>query len=276
MCIRDSNWLKRIGLLGHLDGVLARLGPRLLPPPIVATTVTLPLGLVMTVPPGSPSFRNFAAGVYERDVTALIVSLISAEMSFVDLGASIGYYTLLASRLTGPAGHVYAFEPDPEAYDYLERNVQANGVTNVVTANKAVAERTATMSFTRRELERGFLADTSSGSATVEAVSLDDFFSNLGWPRVDVIKLDIEGAEARAFSGMSGILSRNSGIRIIMELNTEALGQAGSSLAELVATLRRLGFSKAHLIERRREVDLEGLLRGSAAVHNLLLERVPS
>jgi FkbM family methyltransferase len=231
--------------------------------------------LVLTVPPGSPSFRNFAAGVYERDVTALIVSLISADMTFVDLGASIGYYTLLASRLTGPAGHVYAFEPDAEAYDYLERNVQDNGVVNVVAVNKAVADRTATMGFTRPELERGFLADTSSGSGTVEAISLDDFFRNLGWPRVDLIKLDIEGAEARALSGMSGVLSRHSGARIIMELNTEALGQTGSSLAELVATLGRLGFSKAHLIERRREVDLAGLLRGSAAVHNLLLTRTP-
>jgi hypothetical protein len=110
----------------------------------------------------------------------------------------------------------------------------------------------------------------------VEAISLDDFFGNLGWPRVDVIKLDIEGAEARALSGMSGILWRNSGVRIIMELNTEALDQSGSSLPDLVTTLRRLGFLKAFLIERRREVELESLLHGSAAVHNLLLTRVHS
>jgi FkbM family methyltransferase len=269
------NWLKRVGMLGPLEGVLARIGPRLLPPPTSPTTVTLPLGLAMKVPPASPSYRNFAAGVYERDVTALVLSLISGGMTFLDLGASIGYYTLLASRLTGPAGRVFAFEPDSEAYEYLEHNVQANRLENVVAVRKAVTNRSVTMSFTRPELERGFLINASTGVGTgvgtVDTVSLDDFFRALGWPRVDLIKLDIEGSESSALWGMAELLERNRGVRLIMELNADALTRAGSSVTELVTTLKKLAFSKAFLIERRREVAVEGLIRSTAAVHNLLL-----
>jgi hypothetical protein len=130
------NRLKRRGLLGPLDELSAYWGPRLLPPPAGDSQVSLPFDLSFVVPARSPSFRNFATGLYEADVTQTVFSQLAKGMTFVDLGASIGYYTLLASRLVGTTGHVFAFEPDPETYAYLKKNVSRNQCTNVETVRK--------------------------------------------------------------------------------------------------------------------------------------------
>src|SRR5712691_28963 len=97
LTVEARNRLKRAGVLGPLDGLTTYLGPRLIPPPSVESEVSLQLGLELLVPPRSPSYRNFATGVYETDVTALLLRNLSHGMTVIDLGASIGYYSLLSS-----------------------------------------------------------------------------------------------------------------------------------------------------------------------------------
>jgi FkbM family methyltransferase len=266
--LRDG--LKRVGLLGPLDGVLANVGPLLAPPPAKVVQVGMPLGLILNVPPRSPSFRNFAAGVYERDVTTLVMSIISRGMTVVDLGASIGYYSLLASRLAGSSGSVYAFEPDPNAYQFLLANIDENDCANVVPVNKAVSDRFGIVGFVRTEPERGFVRVDRSASETVDALPLDAFFAPLGWPPVHVVKMDIEGSEERAVLGMEELLHRNPGLQLIMELNTGSLLRNGTNVDQLGSTLQRLGFKSAYSIEQHRHVGVLTLIP-SRAVHNVLL-----
>src|SRR5260370_20038461 len=97
------------GFWGPWWGSSRSWGPVLPRPPATEVEVELPLGLSLIVPPGYPSYRNFATRLYETDVTELFLSVVSSAMTVVDLGANIGYYTLLASRLAGAGGRVYAF-----------------------------------------------------------------------------------------------------------------------------------------------------------------------
>lgn len=271
VAVKTRNRLKRAGMLGPLDGLSTYLGPRLLPPPRSDTEAHLPLGLRLIVPAGYPSYRNFATGLYETDVTELFLSLVSPGMTVADLGANVGYYTLLASRLAGAGGRVYAFEPDPDAYSFLERNIARNKCTNVVPVNQAVGSRVEAVGFTRMGPERGYISERHSSSISVGATTLDAFFGRIDWPPVHLVKIDIEGSEEMALSGMRELLRRNASIQIIVELNVDAISRRGSTLARFLETLDSLGFSSGYLIEQRRHLQLRSLLPGSRAVHNLLL-----
>jgi FkbM family methyltransferase len=273
VAVKTRNRLKRAGMLGPLDGLSTYLGPRLLPPPTTDSEVRLPLGLQLTVPPGYPSYRNFATGLYEKDVTELLMSVVSAGMTVIDLGASIGYYTLLASRLASVTGKVFAFEPDPDAYSYLRKNVDRNRCTNVRAVNKAVGDSVDAVGFVRGGPERGFVSARLPSSLSIEAITLDAYFARLGWPSAHLIKIDIEGSERVALLGMEELIWRNPAIQIIVELNVEAMSRAGGTLAQFVETLNRLGFANGYLIEQHRYLPLASLLPGSRAVHNLLLSK---
>jgi FkbM family methyltransferase len=271
--VNARNFLKRARVLGPMEGVVAYLGPRLLRPPSSDVQVELSHDLSMTVPAGAPSYRNFATGLYETDVTRVLTSSLEVGACFVDLGASIGYYSLLASRLVGSKGRVYCFEPDLESFQYLQRNVVANSCTNVELVNKAVADRNGPVSWTRPGLERGFVSHETLGRVSVDAVTLDSYWAAIDWPAIDLIKLDIEGSEEDALIGMRECIRRNAKLRLIMELNTQAIARSGSTLAHLVSTLVGLGFSDAYVIELGKWLPLERLLPGSRAVHNVMLAR---
>ena len=269
--VKTRNWLKRVGLLGPLDGLTSFLGPRLLRPPKTETRVLMPHDLALTLPAGLPSHRNYATGLYEVDVTAVVSSILHDGMAVLDIGANIGYYTLLASRLVGESGHVYSFEPDPEVFMYLEQNALANRCVNVTSINKAVGATVGAVTFQRVELERGFVSKGGLGALTVEQVTVDRYFSDLGWPPVDLVKIDIEGSEEDALRGMQNLISHNPRLRLIMELNMDAISRTGGTLASLIETIGRLGFTACYVIELRRYVALDELLAGSRAIHNLLL-----
>lgn len=269
------NNLKRVGLLGPLESVLAYLGPRIIPPPSKEVAVALPFALEMTIPPGSPSARNFMLGLYEKDVTTLFLDIVKEGMTVVDVGASIGYYTLLASRLVGALGRVYAIEPDPEAYYYLRRNVISNNCNNVVTMNLAIWNRAAKASFVRKDRERGFLSPNpvASTMATVETITLDDFITKVGCPRVDVIKLDIEGCETAALQGMQEISKRNPHLQVIMEYDVANLRQCSTSPEDLMTAIQALGFQNGFIIERKQSFSIGRTIPMSQALHNLLLRK---
>lgn len=267
------NRLKRLGFLGPLEGVSAYLGPKLLAPSKEDTQVQIQFGLKLTVPGGSPSYRNFTTGLYETDVTELILSRVGNGMTFVDLGANIGYYSLIAAHLVGEAGKVYAFEADREAYTYLIQNTADNLCHNVVPANLAVSDLDHQVYFSPTSKERGHVSSGRNGAYLIAGTTLDTYFRGEGWPRLDFIKIDIEGSEERALRGMAEVVRRNPTVQIIMEVNRDAILLGGGTPASLFAAINALGFDRGFLVERRQTVRLHSFLQGSRAVHNLLLSR---
>jgi FkbM family methyltransferase len=270
---------KRLGLSGPFEETLMEIAKRVIQPPAREIEVSLPFGMRMTVPPGFARARSYASGLYESDVTALVEGSLKNGMTVVDLGAFCGYYTLLASRLVGPSGHVYAFEPDPANYAYLVRNIQANACGNVVAINKAASNRNGkAILVLEKDADHHWLSSSpcvgSGAFIEVPTLSLDAFFVGEGWPSVDLVKIDIEGSEEAALEGMRELSSRNPNMRLIMELNWPAMHRAGVGRGEMVAALTELGFSRGHIIERGlRPFSAPRALPRTRATYNVLLKR---
>jgi FkbM family methyltransferase len=153
----------------------------------------------------------------------------------LDIGANVGFFTLLASRLVGDAGHVFAFEPLPRNLYYLERHVRLNELTNVHIEAVAIAARSGNASFrTAPHASMGGLRD--DGNLQVVTASLDNLVAEDRIPTPDFIKMDIEGAESEALRGASKLLS---GSPLTVVLSTHGYEQH-----ELCsAFLKNVGFS---------------------------------
>jgi FkbM family methyltransferase len=232
--------LKRTRLARTLYGALYR---SFQPAGTVTANVA---GLTLRLDPGDLIVTRpmLVYGTWEPFETQVFLSLLEKGMRVVDIGANIGYYTLLAARAVGQTGRVYAFEPTPRIYELLCQNVQANGFSNVVTIQKAVANRSGTA---RLYLDRNNAVNRLSpalereGSVEVEVVTLDHYFAHSTAP-IDVLKMDIEGSEPLALGGMADVLKRIPEIAIFTELNPFRISELGGTAEGYVAALRAQGF----------------------------------
>lgn len=273
--LRVRNLAKSTYLLRHLEPTLVKFAAWLIPAPRTEVLVRLPAGISVNVPPGFPAARSYSSGLYEPEITRLVQTTAKPGMTLVDAGANVGYYTLIAARLVGVTGRIYAFEPDPLNYSYLVRNVEANGCSGVITVPKALSSTTGRTKFIRdaRGAE-GFVTSAGDVQYTLEVptVTLDDFFSAEGWPGVDIMKMDIEGSEKSALEGMPELSRRNPQLRLILELNTPAIVRSGNTVHDVTELLRALGFLTAYVIEDGfRPFSIDGGLPRARATYNLLL-----
>ena len=192
---------------------------------------------------------------YEPDVVRHFVSAIKSGDIVIDVGANIGYFSLVAARCVGEKGRVYAFEPDPTNFSMRARNVNANGFTNVVTIRKAVCAATGTAQLLQKKASTHSLFDhplaPTKRTVQVGTVALDDFLSTLSHEaqqRVTLVKIDAEGAEPLVLEGLTSFIRRKSALTIICELipgfyTPDHPSRYVSAPADLVGLLRTLGFS---------------------------------
>jgi FkbM family methyltransferase len=197
-------------------------------------------------------------GDWEEAETRIFRSSLKPGMTFVDVGANIGYYTLLAARLVGNHGRVFAFEPCPDNFQLLERNVQANGHTNVTLVRKAVSDRSgsATLRLDGSSSGGHSLSGFRRGgrSVTVETVSLDEYFAGDA-AGVDVIKTDTEGADPVVFRGMRGMVERNPGLVLFTEFFPRAIQGMGHLPEDYLRDLSASGLCVYFIDEDREKVE---------------------
>jgi len=138
-------------------------------------------------------------GTYEREQTRLFERHLRPGHTVLDVGAHVGYYTLLSSVLVGDAGRVWAFEPNPANAAFLRRHVEVNGRVNVRVEQAAVADADGTARFDfGTGSGTGHLAD--AGALEVRTLRLDGFCAEHGI-RPDAVKIDVEGAELSVLRG---------------------------------------------------------------------------
>ena len=159
-------------------------------------------------------------GSYEFDMQRAIVASLRAGMVFYDLGANVGFFSLLAARYVGTAGHVYAFEPLARNLEYLNRHIELNGVSNITVVPKAVADRAGTAGFAVRDHSTSHLCD--AGEVKVEVTTLDSFCMQQGVRPPDIVKVDIEGAEIAMLRGGARCLAERTPV-VFMSVHSEAL-----------------------------------------------------
>jgi len=178
---------------------------------------------------------------HEPHVTRVIRALLQPGTVMIDIGANIGYYTLLAAARIGSTGKVIAFEPNVDNCTLLHKSLQANNFANVVLHNVAVAEVEGVVSLHISDSNGSIVPDhLLARPYHVRTVRLDDVLRDE--TRIDLIKMDIEGAEGRALQGMHRVIQRCAPM-IVTELHPAAL-QAVSHMTpeEYLNALRALGY----------------------------------
>ena len=184
---------------------------------------------------------------FEAESTRVFRDVVQPGMVVLDLGAHVGFYTLLASELVGPRGLVLAFEPEPRNYSMLLENVRSAGATNVRAFACAVSDVDGTAPFnvgpTLGEHSL-YVAASQNIRIEVPVVRLDAFLqSQADIPHVDVVKSDIQGAELDALRGMEHTVRENQNIRLLVEWWPIGLRAAGHEPSELLHYLIGLGFA---------------------------------
>jgi FkbM family methyltransferase len=205
---------------------------------------------------------SFAWDQYEPATTAVVMEVVSDGDVVMDLGAHWGYYTLLAASLCGERGRIFAFEPHPTNFAFLKKNVEANGLTNVVMVQKAVSNRAGSAKLFQSRITAGHSLYplppewSLGGSPTTEAididtVALDDFFAQSSVePRV--ITMDIQGCEPLALAGMQHLIERNPRLVLIMEYCPDYLDAKGAT--DFLDQLAGCGFEVAIIDDDRRQL----------------------
>ncbi|MEZ4731745.1 MAG: FkbM family methyltransferase [Caldilineaceae bacterium] len=181
-------------------------------------------------------------GSYEFDKQQLFSGMISTGNTVFDIGAHVGFYTLLSSVLVGEVGHVFAFEPLPRNLHYLHRHITLNKMNNVTVIPAAVADRSGHTLFQQVDSSaQGHFSIT--GNLKVAVVALDEQVSTGQLPKPDVIKMDVEGAEAAVLRGARQTLQQ---YRPIIFLATH-----GAAIREeCFALLQELNYSLTPIDER--------------------------
>ena len=276
--VRLRSFVKRIRFLIPLESAMLKFAPYLIPPPSKETKVLLPSGMTMIIPPGMPSARSFATGLYENDVAEVFTDSVTDGMTVVVVGANVGYHALLASFLVGSKGRVYAFEPDTRNYTYLVRNIQSNNCLNVKTIQKAASNSSDSATFIVDKYGvDGHLSSSLSSSARaemVQTISLDEYFFTESWPTVNVVVLDVEGGEYTVLQGMRELSRRNPQKSLIMECHISILRNNGVSIQNVSNLLNELGFHNGYIIgQSAKPFHIDNGLPRSRAAYDLLLEK---
>ena len=216
--------------------------------------------------------QKLYVGSFDRLLALLLAKLGNAErhefdlwtdrlrpgMVVADVGANLGLYTLLASQRVGPHGRVHAFEPDPNNFKLLRRNVEANGCTNVVLHQAAVADAVGTICLHRCEEHHGdhrIYATSAAGRTTVEVplTTLDAALADS--PRLDVVKMDIQGSEWRAIEGMTRLLARNPSLTMFLEFWPRGLRESGGDAEALLRRFHGLGLRVRNINSERAALE---------------------
>lgn len=186
---------------------------------------------------------------YEQETSRVLKTYVRPGMTVLDVGAHVGCHVLLAARLVGSEGKVYAFEPSPDNFALLRKNVELNGYRNVALVHKAVTEKTGTVTLhlSPEGNDRNSIYESSRSlrrgqSMEVQTVSLDDFLDQKGWPRVDFIKIDVEGAEPLVLEGMARLLKRSSQLVLMAEFAPTCIRDGGRSPVDFLFDIANCGF----------------------------------
>jgi FkbM family methyltransferase len=240
-----------------------------------------------------------AQGCWEWETYHFLSSWLAPGMTVIDAGANIGQYALLASASVGPGGRVHAFEPHPVLHRVLGRNLRRARCANAVAHRLALGGASGT-----RDL---FLHPIGNAGATslmppdpdgarvprvrVRATTLDAHVEASQIRRVDLVKIDVEGAEREVLAGAARTLEANREIVLIVEFLRDNARRAGHTVEDLEADLRALGFQLFTISDRglapyrpagERSVNvvatrrLPAILRGLPELHagRLLLRAV--
>ncbi len=190
-------------------------------------------------------------GFWESNVTLALARAVKPGSWCLDVGANHGYFTLVLAAGTGPGGHVTAVEPNPRSVELMRMTLDVNGfLSQVDVVSSAISDSQGEpVKFyipPHRGMNALIIGDGRSegqGGTTIETTT--DTIDNLteGWPRVDLVKIDVEGSEEAVWRGMQRVLADNEYITVVLEVNAARYGEPVAFLEEIQSS----GFSLRHI-----------------------------
>ncbi|MCA3275062.1 MAG: FkbM family methyltransferase [Roseomonas sp.] len=220
-------------------------------------------------------------GRWEPWVERALIPAIKPGMRFIDVGAHFGYYTLLGAEMVGAHGHVYSFEANPLIFQKLIKSVAVNGFEGRVSLfNVAVHDTSSPMEILfRHDASGGGWTDVATGARPavhevlpVQGEALDTLLADV--PQVDVIKIDVEGAEPKVLAGAKNLIARSRNLTMILEFDTRRISKEPPQ--DYLQNFLTQGFSiaivePAGLVEKLSPAECLARLNGS--VNYLMLTR---
>jgi FkbM family methyltransferase len=195
----------------------------------------------------------FWYGKYENPIGTVLKKLLQPDNTFLDIGANIGYFSLLAAR-SAPAGKIIPFEPVSYLFYALEKNIALNSIANIHPVKAAVGEKdedriiylsaadnTGMSSFHKPE-------NYSGNTEMVKVISLDSWFTSSGLSKADIIKIDVEGNELAVLKGMKDVTKRFRP-HILLELNPETLFYFSLTPADVLTYITELSYTPFFITE---------------------------
>ncbi len=198
--------------------------------------------------------RIYYFGAWEPNLTRFLQRRLSHGDIFVDVGANIGYFSLLAAKLVGPSGKVIAVEASPFIFEKLKGNIEQNGVKNVLALNLAVSDSSGVAKV--YAAPQGNIGETtileSKGyelESEIPCARLDEVLSSEDLRRIKVIKIDVEGAEWAVVAGMPQVLASSpDSLEFVIEINPKHLATLGRSARDILQTFETAGFHAYELL----------------------------
>jgi FkbM family methyltransferase len=181
-------------------------------------------------------------GDWEKPVTLLLKKEIHTGMTVIDVGAHIGYFTLIMAKRVGKQGRVFAFEPNPDVHMYLRQNFERNGLSQVTVCSIALfREEGSAVLEGRDSLNAGLSLRKSPSEGTVPMAAYDRIAGSMGIGKVDLVKMDVEGAEMDILLGMRELLKQDHP-SLVIEVHKKLLRRFGHSESELRAYVEEAGY----------------------------------
>ncbi|NKE46944.1 FkbM family methyltransferase [Roseomonas frigidaquae] len=198
------------------------------------------------------------SGRWEPHVEALLRRVLKPGMQVAEVGASLGFHTLVMGEAVGPTGHVHAFEPYPKVLPLLRNTLASNRFQDRVTLREvAVLHAPGDVHFAADPAQAGsahlaipVAAPSYTESFAVPATRLDDALAEL--PALDLLRMDAEGTEGLVLLGAQQIMERSPKLMVVMEWSPAMLAARGD-VAELANWIAALGF-------RCRRIERQGVL----------------
>lgn len=205
----------------------------------------------------SPMMLARALDAYERAKMAAVRHFLKPGMTFVDVGGNKGDFALLAARITGNSGAVLCFEPERENCRWIRKSIEINHYNNISLHEVALSNRNgmAELYLGQKSGWHTLLSGqerSDVGTVLVRTATLDSILATLSLGKIDVMKIDVEGAELQVLEGAQKTLSANAGIVLLLDVHP----RMGVDPKQVDGVLSKMGFS-IHSMDHPLEGPIE-------------------